>query len=86
MSIGPSTARDREKWIAEGQELERRRIRDELHREVSQQLLGAAFGCNLLAAKVVQIDQALGKEASDLADLLNAAVIKLQGVINPSPD
>ena len=67
--------------LAEGRELERRRIRNELHKGVSQQLLGAAFGCRLLAGKVVKLSEDLGKEASDLAELLNEAVMELQNLV-----
>jgi Histidine kinase len=70
--------------LSEGRELERCRIRDELHRGVSQQLLGAAFGCKLLAGKLVTLSEDLGKEASDLAELLNEAVLELQNVVHSS--
>jgi signal transduction histidine kinase len=71
-------------YLAEGRELERRRIRKELHKGVSQQLLGAAFGCKLLAGKVVTLSDSLGKEASDLAELLNEAVVELQNLVQSS--
>ena len=61
--------------------MERCRIRNELHKGVSQQLLGAAFGCKLLAGKVVALSEDLGKEASDLAELLNEAVLELQNLV-----
>jgi signal transduction histidine kinase len=67
--------------LSEGRELERCRIRNELHKGVSQQLLGAAFGCRLLAGKVVTLSEELGKEASDLAELLNEAVLELQNLV-----
>jgi signal transduction histidine kinase len=70
--------------VAEGRELERSRIRSELHKGVSQQLLGAAFGCKLLAGKVVALSEELGKEASDLAELLNEAVLELQNLVHSS--
>jgi hypothetical protein len=66
---------------SEGRELERCRIRNELHKGVSQQLLGAAFGCKLLAGKVATLSEGLGKEASDLAELVNEAVIELQNLV-----
>ena len=72
--------------VSEGRELERYRIRNELHKGVSQQLLGAAFGCKLLAGKVVTLSEELGKEASDLAELLNEAVLELQKVVHSSED
>jgi Histidine kinase len=68
--------------ISEGRELERGRIRDELHREVSQRLLGAAFGCKVLAGKIATLSEGLGKEASDLAELVNEAVIELQSLVH----
>ena len=70
--------------VSEGRELERYRIRNELHKGVSQQLLGAAFGCKLLAGKVVKLSEELGKEASDLAELLNEAVQELQKLVHSS--
>jgi signal transduction histidine kinase len=72
-----------ETWIAEGQELERNRIRAALHQEVSQQLLGAAFGCKLIADKIARLDESLAKEASDLAELLSRTTQELHRVINP---
>ena len=68
--------------LSEGRELERCRIRDELHKGVSQRLLGAAFGCKLLAGKVATLSNDLGKEASDLAELLNEAVVELQSLVH----
>ncbi|MBV8375670.1 MAG: histidine kinase dimerization/phosphoacceptor domain-containing protein [Verrucomicrobia bacterium] len=68
--------------VSEGQELERSRIRNELHQGVSQKLLGAAFGCKVLARKVAALSERLGKEASDLAELVNAAVVELQSLVN----
>jgi hypothetical protein len=70
--------------LSEGRELERCRIRNELHQGVSQQLLGAAFGCKLLARKVAALSEGLGKEASDLAELVNEAVIELQNLVQSS--
>ena len=70
--------------FSEGRELERCRIRNELHKGVSQQLLGAAFGCKLLAGKVAALSEGLGKEASDLAELLNEAVLELQNLVQSS--
>lgn len=72
--------------LAKGQELERARIRNELHKDVSQQLLGAAFGCKLLAGKVGTFSEDLGKEASYLADLVNEAVIELQKLVHSTRD
>jgi signal transduction histidine kinase len=67
--------------LSEGQELERTRMRNELHRGVSQQLLGAAFGCKVLAGKVAKLDEILGKETSALAELVNEAVNELQSLV-----
>ena len=72
--------------LSKGRELERTRIRNELHRDVSQQLLGAAFGCKLLAGKVGTFSEDLGKEASYLADLVNEAVIELQKLVHSTLD
>ena len=68
--------------LSEGRELERRRIQNELHKGVSQQLLGAAFGCKLLAGKAETLNEDLGKEASNLAQLVNEAVVELQNVVS----
>jgi len=73
-----------EAYFFEGQKLERTRIRDELHREISQQLLGAAFGCKVLAGKVAALSADLGKEAQELAELVNQAVIELQNLVHSS--
>ena len=80
----PLFERVRDAHVSGGRELERRRIREELHKGVSQQLLGAAFGCRLLAGKLVTLNEDLGKEASDLAELLNEAVLELQNVVHSS--
>lgn len=71
----------REAHLSEGRELERLRMRNELHKGVSQQLLGAAFGCKVLAGKVATLSEELGKEASNLAELVNGAVIELQNLV-----
>jgi hypothetical protein len=73
--------RVRDAQLSEGRELERLRMRNELHAGVSQQLLGAAFGCKVLASKVATLSEELGKEASDLAELVNGAVIELQNLV-----
>jgi signal transduction histidine kinase len=67
--------------FSEGQELEKTRMRNELHRGVSQQLLGAAFGCKVLAGKVAKWNEGLGKEAAALAELVNEAVNELQSLV-----
>jgi hypothetical protein len=72
--------------LSEGRELERTRIRNELHKNISQQLLGAAFGCKLLAGKVGTFSEDLGKEASYLADLVNEAVVELQKLVHATQD
>jgi len=66
--------------------MERSRIRDELHQNVSQKLLGAAFGCKVLAGKIERLDEDLAQQASDLAELLNTAVIDLQNLTRRSED
>ncbi|HET9373341.1 MAG TPA: hypothetical protein VFO40_00090 [Chthoniobacterales bacterium] len=70
-------------WIAEGQELERSRIRAGLHQDVAQQFLAAAFGCKSIANKIGPLDENLGQEASDLAELLTQATQELHRVVNP---
>jgi hypothetical protein len=72
-------------WRAEGQKLERNRIRASLHQEVAQQFLGAAFGCKIIADKISVLDENLGKEASDLAELVSQATQELHKLVNP-PD
>jgi len=75
----------RQSWRAEGQESERNRIRAALHQEVAQQFLGAAFGCKIMADKISVLDENLGKEASDLAELVSQATQELHELVNP-PD
>jgi signal transduction histidine kinase len=70
-------------WIAEGQQLERNRIRAGLHQDVAQQFLAAAFGCKSIADKIARLDENLGKEASHLAELLSQATQELHRVVNP---
>jgi hypothetical protein len=53
--------------FARGRAMERSRIRDELHKNVSQKLLGAAFGCKALAGKLQGLDEGFARQASDLA-------------------
>jgi len=66
--------------FAQGQAMERSRIRKELHKNVAQKLLGAAFGCKLLAGKIKGLNEGFAQQASDLADLLNTTVIDLQNL------
>jgi hypothetical protein len=73
---------DHDKLLAEGRASERSRIRNALHKNISQQLLGAAFGCKLLASKIGRLNDDLGKEASELAIILNQAVAELQNLIH----
>ena len=80
---GPYFDHLRQTWMAEGQELERNRIRSALHHEVAQQFLGAAFGCKLIADKIANQDENLSEEASNLAELLTHATEELHKVINP---
>jgi hypothetical protein len=78
----PTFERTDDALLSEGRELERSRIREELHNGASQSLLGAAFGCKLLAGKVGKLNESLGKDVSDLAELLNNAVMELQNLLN----
>ena len=86
----PSTAADPpsrdQREFARGRAMERSRIRDELHKNVSQKLLGAAFGCKVLAGKIEVLDENFAQQASDLAELLNTAVIDLQKLTRRSED
>ena len=77
----PAFERVCDESLSKGRALERSRMRQELHRGVSQQLLGAAFGCKVLAGKVAPFNEELGKEASDLAALVNSAVTELQSLV-----
>jgi hypothetical protein len=72
--------------FSRGRAMERSRIRDELHKNVSQKLLGAAFGCKVLAGKVRGLDDGFAQQASDLAELLNTAVIDLQNLTRRTAD
>jgi hypothetical protein len=83
---GPYFDQLRESLIAEGKQSERNRLRDALHAEIGQQLLGAAFGCETIADKIANLDQDLGREASHLADLLSRATQALHAVVNPSDE
>ncbi len=82
---GPYFDHLRQTWMAEGQELERNRIRSALHHEVAQKFLGAAFGCKLIADKIANQDENLSAEASNLAELLTLATEELHKVISPLP-
>jgi hypothetical protein len=83
-SVDPRT-RD-QPGLARGRAMERSRIRDELHKNVSQKLLGAAFGCKVLAGKVQGLNDGFAQQASDLAELLNTAVIDLQNLTRRTED
>jgi len=78
---GPILERLFDAHTAKGCDLERKRIRDELHKGISQQILGAAFAWKILAHKIETLNGSLGKEASDLAALLNDAVRDLQNLM-----
>jgi len=78
---GPILERLFDAYTAKGCDLERKRIRDELHKGISQQILGAAFAWKILAHKIETLNGSLGKEASDLAALLNDAVRDLQNLM-----
>lgn len=78
---GPWFLSGRDKLIAEGRESERTRIRNALHKNISQQLLGAAFGFKVLATKIARLNDGLGKEASELVVTLNQAVVELQNLM-----
>jgi signal transduction histidine kinase len=83
---GPVFEQFRDEYLSEGEESERLRIRNELHRGISQQLLGAAFGCKKLAIKIARLNDELGKEAAELAELVNAAVSELQALVRSDPN
>lgn len=83
---GPVFDRIRDEHLSDGEESERLRIRNELHKGISQQLLGAAFGCQALAAKIGRLNDDLGKEATELAELINAAVAELQALVRTERD
>jgi hypothetical protein len=78
---GPVFERIRHEQLSEGEDSERGRIRDELHKGISQQLLGAAFGCKVLAIRIGRLDAELGREAATLAELVNATVTQLQAMV-----
>ena len=78
---GPVFERIRHELLCEGEESERSRIRNELHKGISQQLLGAAFGCKVLAIRIGRLDDELGREAAVLAELVNATVAQLQAMV-----
>ena len=78
---GPVFERIRREQLSEGEDSERRRIRDELHKGISQQLLGAAFGCKVLAIRIGRLDDELAREAAVLAELVNATVTQFQAMV-----
>lgn len=78
---GPVFERIRKEQVSEGVDSERHRIRDELHKGISQQLLGAAFACKVLAIRIGRLNDELGREAADLAELVNATVTQLQTMV-----
>jgi hypothetical protein len=78
----PTFEPGRDALLSEGRELEKSRIREELHKGASQSLLGAAFGCKVLAGRVGKLSESLGKDVSDLADILNNAVVELQNLLH----
>src|SRR5260370_11758039 len=82
---GPYFDHLRQTWMAEEQALERNRIRSALHHEVSQKILGAAFGCKLIADKIANQDENLSAEASNLAELLTQPTGELHKVRTPLP-
>ena len=64
--------------IAKARELERRRLKEALHANFAQELLGAAFGAKLLADKLEQSRQGeLAQSASALTRLLNRMAERL---------
>ena len=67
--------------IAKGRELERRRLKEALHANFAQELLGAAFGAKLLTDKLEQGRQGeLAQSASALTTLLNRMAERLPGL------
>jgi hypothetical protein len=80
---GPYFEQLRQTWVTEGKQSERNRVRAALHQEVAQQFLGAAFGIKVVADKIGNLDGELGKEASDLAELLSRATQELHNLVNP---
>ncbi len=78
---GPVVEQICEEYLSQGEAAERLRIRNELHKGISQQLLGAAFGCKALATKISRLNGDLGKEATELAELVNSAVSELQALV-----
>jgi signal transduction histidine kinase len=77
---------EREELIAKGRELERQRLKQELHANFAQELLGAAFGAKLLADKMEQgHDRELAQSASTLTSLLNRMAERLPGLTKLPP-
>ena len=71
-------ADEKQELIAKGRELERRRLKETLHANFAQELLGAAFGAKLLADKLEQGRQGeLAQSASTLTTLLNRLAERL---------
>jgi hypothetical protein len=72
--------------IAKGRELERRRLKEALHANFAQELLGAAFVAKLLADKLEQGRQGeLAQSASALTRLLNRMAEQLPSLTEVPP-
>jgi PAS domain-containing protein len=69
---------ERQALIAKGRELERQRLKEALHANFAQELLGATFGAKLLADKLEQGRQGeLAQSASALTTLLDRLAERL---------
>ena len=72
--------------LLEAGEREQRRIGQELHDHLAQQLLGAAFGAQALFKELERADSPSASRAGDLAQLINTSVLDARNLargINP---
>jgi PAS domain S-box-containing protein len=72
--------------VFEAGEREQRRIGQELHDHLAQQLLGAAFGAQALFKELERAGSASASRAGDLARLINASVLDARNMargVNP---
>lgn len=66
--------RESERRVAEASDHEQRRIGEDLHDGLCQQLVGAAFATRKLAARLADLSLPETKDAGEIADLLGEAI------------
>jgi len=66
--------RESERQVAEASDREQRRIGEDLHDGLCQQLVGAAFAARKLAARLSDLSLPETKDAGEIADLLSESI------------